>query len=391
MSVIEGKINIEMHLETASKPIVNISSSRPTQACKIFIGKTPEHVLSVVPLLFNICGVAQSRASLTAIQQCLDIQPLAQHEIARDILLLVENAKEHLLRIGLDWPSLFAIQHNSEQLPYISQLNSIFEKELFDGKAFQLDSTLNNDLSNVSELIDSLDSYLASDIFGSSAATWCKDGSIKSYLDWAQTENNPAALATRYIHDHGWFPQGISHCEQLPSLNASELLKRFNGPNTRSFINSPQWNATCYETTVLSRQLKHPLIASLNDEFGLSLITRWTARLAELSTIPSQLRLLLDALKATSATLKTNPISDGIAQVEAARGLLVHRVEISNGSISQYQILAPTEWNFHTDGVITSCLENLNTDNKDHLEKLAHVVINAIDPCVGYSLRIHHA
>jgi Ni,Fe-hydrogenase I large subunit len=390
MSITEGHINIEMRLDTDSKPIVNITSNRPTQACKIFIGKTPEQVLSVVPLLFNICGVAQSRASLSAIQQCLNITPRAQHEIARDMLLLVENSKEHLLKIELSWSKLFGLPITSKPLPYISQLTSRFEKTLFDNQAFQLDSSLNTNYLHVETLINELDDHLEATVFQHSPNSWCQDGNIETLLSWSEKQSTTAMSSIASIVKNDWLSQGVSSCSQLPKFNEQSLLARFNDDDVHHFIQSPQWEGNCYETTVLSRQLSHPIIKSLNNEFGTGLITRWTARLAELAMIPQQLRNLLQQLKRvppSDTTMSTTTTE--LAQVEAVRGLLVHRVTIENGLINQYQILAPTEWNFHPEGLIKQCLENINSSKQ--VENIAHLVINSIDPCVGYNLSIQHA
>ena len=43
----------------------------------------------------------------------------------------------------------------------------------------------------------------------------------------------------------------------------------------------------------------------------------------------------------------TLPSGDGIAWVENARGLLIHRVRLTRRTSRHYGIVAPTEWNFH--------------------------------------------
>ena len=78
----------------------------------------------------------------------------------------------------------------------------------------------------------------------------------------------------------------------------------------------------------------------------------------------------------------------GIAQVEAARGRLVHRVELDGDRVQRYQILAPTEWNFHPRGVLAQGVKGLAVSNKALLRRQTELLINAIDPCVGYELQI---
>jgi len=78
----------------------------------------------------------------------------------------------------------------------------------------------------------------------------------------------------------------------------------------------------------------------------------------------------------------------GIAQVQAARGLLIHRVAIHRGRISDYRILAPTEWNFHPRGVVFQGLAALPISDADTLARQAGLFVTAVDPCVDYHVTI---
>ena len=78
----------------------------------------------------------------------------------------------------------------------------------------------------------------------------------------------------------------------------------------------------------------------------------------------------------------------GIAQVSAARGLLVHRVALDQGRITEYRILAPTEWNFHTRGVVAQGLAALPPCDVGTLERLASLFVTAVDPCVEYHVTV---
>jgi coenzyme F420-reducing hydrogenase alpha subunit len=125
----------------------------------------------------------------------------------------------------------------------------------------------------------------------------------------------------------------------------------------------------------------------LQHQWGNDLISRLVARLTEMAQIA---RDLLDDTE--------NPISDmsqnwckiqgsGIGVVSAARGLLIHHVSIEHDQIKKYQILAPTEWNFHPQGVVAQSLACLQGD-AEQIKIQAGLLINAIDPCVGYKFHI---
>lgn len=394
MKNIEGQLDINLYPQRKNGAHVELSSSRPLHAAKIFVGKTPQQVLSIIPLLFSICGIAQSRTALTAIEQNLKIGSAPELEIARDMLVLVENAKEHLFRLFVDWPKLFDLKTNNSNLPYLSQIITEFKSILFEnGEAFSLDSELNSSLKNTNYLITKLDQYLQQHVFCQSTKDWLKIKNSKTLQLWAQQCDTVAANSINIIFQQDWASQGGAECAPLPLLDGADLLKQFNAADAEKFIALPQWQGHCCETTTLTRQFEQPLIQALYKEFQATLITRWVARLVELATIPQQLRNMLQQLidaETTTANTENKNHVQGLAQIEAARGRLVHRVNIEQGVISNYQILAPTEWNFHPQGLVAKSLDSLvsNAEN-ENLEKLAHLMINAIDPCVGYQLRIH--
>ena len=78
----------------------------------------------------------------------------------------------------------------------------------------------------------------------------------------------------------------------------------------------------------------------------------------------------------------------GVAQVEAARGRLIHYADIQDDIVSCYKILAPTEWNFHPDGLIKQSLVGAKATDSARLEELCKMFIESVDPCVAYDLRM---
>lgn len=97
----------------------------------------------------------------------------------------------------------------------------------------------------------------------------------------------------------------------------------------------------------------------------------------------------------TPSTVDSTPknigeIGSGIGRAQAARGELIHHVKIDEKEgkeiIKKYQILAPTEWNFHPEGVVAASLKTLNMKSPTIFEE-ATLIIGAIDPCVAYNLK----
>lgn len=391
MNAIEGQLNIDLYPNKSALARVEITSSRPLQASRVMIGKSPEEVLNILPLMYNVCGVAQARTSLKAIQSKLSLPTARNAEAARNMLVLVENAREHLFRILIDWPTLFKLQQDQSQLPLLGRLIKQFKMALFaNGDAFSLHSQLQPDGALIRQLIDQLEQTLQHAIYHQPTEQWLQINDIDTLYNWSKGHDSTATNSLSIICDHGWTSQGFSRLDPLPQLDNQELIQRFNDSNAQRFIAEPEWHGQQYETTTLSRQMDQPLIQSLAQEFHNTLITRWVARLLELARIPAQLHQLLSDIEAPdSIQMISNNSNCGIAQTEAARGRLIHRVEIDNGLISQYQILAPTEWNFHPQGLIAHSLGNLTSKDPVLLQQLARLMINVIDPCVGYELKVH--
>mgnify|MGYP002630082352 CR=1 FL=1 len=389
VNAIEGKISIILRRNENAPACVEVTSSRPVHAAKFLIGKTPEQALSIIPMLFSICGVAQSCAAISCIEQQLQLENAPGIHHARDLLVLAETAREHLLRIFLDWPRLFELEVNQQKLPFLSSLVNDFKSALFEqGQAFSLDSNMHDDISVAEALIDQLDCYLQDQVFCIPLQQWLEFKTVDSLHNWSKLTDCLAAHSILTICEHGWTTQGFCQLGQLPELNQQQLLDRFNAENASQFIQQPDWQGKQYETTSLSRQFNHPLIACLHREFDTSLITRWVARLVELAQIPQQMRALLQTINNTDNTQDAHSGQSAISQVEAARGRLIHHVKIEQQLITNYQILAPTEWNFHPQGLIAQSLVNIKAKDEQELKQLIRIMINAIDPCVGYHLDI---
>lgn len=390
MKNIEGQIKIDLYSTPREGNSVEIVSNRPVFASQIMVGKPPEQVLNLLPLMFNVCGTAQARTSISAIMQQLGSNTTSSQEKARDMLVLMETVREHLMRILIDWPQLFDLPRQNELFPYLSSAIRETSEALFpETKAFTLDSELNPDTQTLERIILQLEQHLARHIFQLPVEEWLDMKNTTDLTQWIEHSNGIAARSIAIIMHNNWGPQGQAPSQPLPTLDSEQLLQQFDSEDANSFIRQPQWQGKCFETTTLTRQNSHALITHLLDSFGNGLLTRWVARLLELAEIPARLRGLLEETVLDNHSASCALPTHGIAQQEAARGRLIHRVALSQGLVSQYQILAPTEWNFHPRGLIHATLSNIQGADKNETTHLARLLINAIDPCVGYDLRLH--
>lgn len=387
MNAIEGKITIEIFPESTDDSRVYISSTRPLELSKMFIGKSPEQVLMVIPMMFNICGTAHSYAALSAIQQNMNITTNPKLAIAHELLLQIEIAREHLMRIFLDWPKLLTLNQDKAILMEVNSLTDHFTHSLFGTqKPFNFNAP-EISFDKVGKLVQNLENFLQKNVFSIPCQSWLDN---KDIVNWATTTDTLVANTLELIGSIQPYSPGSVQILHLPELNNELLLEQFDAADADRFIGQPDWLGKNYETTSLSRQHKHPLLRSLLNNSTNDLQLRWVARLAELAGIPQKMHELLMHIKQENfAHYENQQHNTGLSQIETARGRLIHRVNVDQDLISQYQILAPTEWNFHPKGIVAKSLSKLSTGNKKDLSKLAHLIINTIDPCVGYELNIH--
>ncbi len=391
---IEGRLSIGLHRQKGKITHVDIRSSRPVQAARILEGKEVGETLKLLPRMFSVCAIAQSGAAVKACQQALGLQPDAAVEAARDMLMLMEMAREHLWRIALDWPRVLGESAEPARASSLSGLLKDSEAALFGvGRGFCLGAELSVNLEALMNQLSQLQSILDAQVFGQPPEVWLDNLDVGSWQDWAGRGETPASRLVGLVHHLRWRRAGSVATAFLPQMSGADLHERLSGDSADTFVSQPDWNGEYFETTSFMRQSGHPLIAALIEEHGSGIETRLAAKLVELASIPACFQRLLPTLSDGEAgrqpSEKKTADGSGVGQVEAARGRLVHWLELENERVKSYRILAPTEWNFHPQGVVARALQALPGEDDEVLHRMAGLLIETIDPCVGYELTLH--
>ena len=215
-----------------------------------------------------------------------------------------------------------------------------------------------------------------------------------------------AAALEGWIERAGTLPAALlgTLLESLPTLGRSDValmpalcrddfvarvLPGLDGPD---FARLPNWAGEVVETGALARMQAHPLVAALRARHGNSVAVRMTARLAELAFLLARLALPRNGGD-TPGWIDAFPTArgEGIASVQTARGLLLHRARVEDGRVADYQIVAPTEWNFHPSGALSRGLEGMRADDEATLLRHARLVVQGLDPCVACRIEVEHA
>jgi hypothetical protein len=263
-----------------------------------------------------------------------------------------------------------------------------FRAAVFQGGDWHLTggAELRPDTGKVVETIALIEGLLVQALFGIPLERWLELESHETLQEWAACSTAARLLSKVLGAELSGF--GRSTVAPMPSIPVEALERALAADHSGQFVAAPMWQGQVYETGALTRQLSHPLVSDLFVRYGNGLLTRLAARLVELAAIPGRMRelALYDAMVFGDSLEPSAPI--GMGRVEAARGRLVHRVEVAKGRVRRYQILAPTEWNFHPRGPLVQGLAGMRADGMDDLYRRVSLVAGALDPCVAYEVEV---
>lgn len=171
----------------------------------------------------------------------------------------------------------------------------------------------------------------------------------------------------------------------LPSIDEADAY---------SWCKAPRLDGRVMEVGALARQVvsAHPLIRDLVAQSGGNVRNRVLARLLEMALVVPAMEDWARALQAKQAFCVQGKMPDeaqGYALIEAARGSLGHWLKIKKGRILNYQIIAPTTWNFSprdaqgVPGALEQALIDapLREGEKDPIS-VQHIV-RSFDPCMA--------
>ncbi len=437
-----GRLQIHLHRQTGGLG-VSIQSSRLTNASRVFIGKDLRATLATLPSLFSVCATAQTVACVTAGEAALGLRPHPRVLATRLLLVDLETVREHLWRLLLDWPRFLG---ESPQGPAMAQVMAASDQgrralmayadPLRPGAglgavAIRADGATTADAAtapadataapadatappaaatatanaDAAAALTALSAIASRQVLGQAPDEWLATvRNLQALRHWARTGDSAAARLIDLVDRQGWAGLGRSPVAVLPALTLAALDARLSGPGAEAFIAAPLWKGAAAESTPFSRQLNQPLVADLARELGNGLLPRLTAQLVELSSLLVELPRRLVALTEADPSAEVVPAhaeplagrhagaapspGTGLAQVQAARGLLVHRLTVEQGRLTDYRILAPTEWNFHPLGAAALGLATLPAADEATLRRLAGLFITALDPCVAYDISI---
>lgn len=309
--------------------------------------------------LFQVCSQAQYLAWTLAAAAAQD-RPL-QPSAAMLTALYQESLREHLWRLLLDWPPLL-------NLPAATQAMA---------------TILNASRTTPQQAQTALITASEDIILGMDARRWLTQCCDPDALhDWSQRGTTLVAHLVQALYRNNITTLGATPpLRTVEALDLGFLETALGGADAAAFVAAPTWQGACCETTLYTRYQNQPLLIELSKQYENGILTRLAAILIAIATAT-------DALTAPTPPAAGQILCPApgiaLAAVAAARGILVHRVVMERGLVRDYHILAPTEWNFHPQGVAARGLATLAPSA--HQQPWARLYLTALDPCVDFQL-----
>lgn len=337
-----------------------ISGARPLLASRLARGRLAGELPALLGALFTLCSHAHVGTARRAVAAALGEAALST--ASERATLQAATARDQVLRIAHDWHRLLPGAPAAE--PTLMLRSCPLWREGF--TAEERIGALRDWLAHVwlKEPVSSWLGALEADPLGH-VPRWC-----------GQVDTPPARLlrSQRVALQAIATPARPLRLLDHPLAQMPRLARRI--AEEPGFCARPDWNGTPAETGPWTRTVD-PLPLPLHNAW-----MRLTARFVDV------LRLASPAGRDWLAE-GALPLGHGeaIAWTEMARGLLVHWVRLEDSPqgprVADCRVLAPTEWNFHPQGVLAQALAVLRGD--DAAEQAARAAV-AFDPCVEFSV-----
>lgn len=207
---------------------------------------------------------------------------------------------------------------------------------------------------------------------------------------WNPAEGKPAPLDVAAIREdahHAWYAE--AEAPQMPATGSTVPL--VDKHEAYTWCKAPRLDGRVAETGALARQqiAGHPLVRDLVRRGGSNVMSRVVARLVEAAQLLPAMEAWLAQLDPAEPYCSAESLpaeAEGVGLVEAARGALGHWLSIRRGRLHNYQIIAPTTWNFSPrdrdgrPGALEAAL--VGTPVAESGAPAVQHVVRSFDPCM---------
>jgi Ni,Fe-hydrogenase I large subunit len=415
---IEGEATLDFSFANNSIDDVTIQFSMYRGIEEILVGKSPYDALVITPRVCGICNHAHLLAAVGALEDGytnagmdlkLSSKALAIREFTLSCELIQNHMKWFYLTILPQLESLLKEQSGENHALKASYLSSTITKALaiFAGQwphssyavpgGVTCDPTY-VDVMQAQSLIEEAIRFVEQMLLGVSLEHYL---SMKKLSDLHEIGGDFGRVL-HLMGMHEMAEMGYSH-DRFIVFGESRLFSAGKSLATTvskvdaryveetrqegSVAKGVRYKQKLYETGPLARAMvaKEPMVKELHKRYKDSLLTRVFARVHEVALLlkSSQEILANLSLDEPSCTLEKRAHAHsfkGVGIVEAARGSLIHKIEVKEGVIAHYEIIVPTQWNLSNGtkeekGVATQAMIGAHTTQE------ASFIFRSFDVC----------
>lgn len=381
---LEGSLIVRLDWADRRVRTASVRSTRPLATPRVLRGRAPAEAVAMTPLLYSVCAFAQGGAAAAALGAALGRAPDARVETARRRAVALEALQEDLQRLLIGVPAVLGLVPD---VASVAAARRAIAPLLAAAKvALALDASVDVDHADAPAVAE-LRRVVEASVLGMPAEAFAALATADAFVAWAaQGRTLPARVVADLL---ARAPKlGASDVPPMPeptarSVAAAVLAALDAEPG---FAAAPRWDGTPVETGALARATDHAGLASFVAMYGGGVAARLLARALDAA------RTLLTLADAPARLCAWSPTEgEGVALVQTARGLLLHRTRVRDARVADYAIVAPTEWNFHPQGALVRGLAGLAADTREALMRDAGLVVQSLDPCVACDVEVVHA
>lgn len=359
---IAGALSLRLVWDGRTVTAVDVTSTRP-RAAQLLVGKPVAMALALLPLLYSVCGRAQSLAGHAAVAAAQGRGSATWRD--ENNAVAIEAAREHLWRLLLDWPRLLGVTLlETEFATWYKRVPGAY---------------------TAPELAGDFAGFVEGELLGMPLAAWFE-------LDEPEALSRNEALSGLAGRLWRALPEeAVAETDAvgwLPICSAADHAQAVGVRWDEDFERCPEWQGQAAETGALARWKDHPLVAATLACHGRGVRARLLARLMDLAQCTRYIANRGEVFAGNRFDAHAPTPGIGIARVETARGTLLHRVRLEDEMVAEYAVVAPTEWNFQPRGAFAAALRGSVASDAGALREHGLRLALALDPCVPYELEV---
>ncbi len=349
-------IRVRLGIADARVVDVDIHYHRGPGLEQLLVGRSPDDAPRIAALVHRICGQAHAAAAVTACGYAQNLVVTQSERSRRRISVLAEHVTQHAFSLLVDWPNA------------LGESASLAAYHAVETAARAVASCDASDTRSLTAAISDLSACIHDSLKW--RASRCD---LSTFEAWMRSRDCAPARLLDGLRARGYGGHWDAGGEQS---DGTKVMRVSDGRHTGG------------ESGPVRRYAGHPLLRSLDVRYRDDLLMRLVARVVEYLNMPHCFTGRLQFASWRPVMGRRRAANIGTGQVETARGRLLHRVELADGTIRAYKTQSPTEWNFRPRGPLWAALMRRKVADVQAIRAYARLTVMALDPCVACDIEV---